>query len=636
MTIKEPQFVAETEWIAPITFPDLSECKEIAIDLETKDPDLKTKGSGAVINQGKVVGIAVAVDGWEGYYPIAHEGGGNMDKDIVLKWFKKILLTPADKIFHNAMYDVCWIRAMNLEINGKILDTMIAVSLIDELRGRYDLDSVSQDFIGEKKKQTGLYEAATKWQVDPKQEMYKLPAMYVGAYAEKDAYLTFKLWQKCKEKLDQDDIWDIFEMETELTPCLIDMKFKGVRVDVEGAHALKKKLLKREEELLLQIKKATNIDVQIWAAASVARVFEHLKIDFDRTQKTKAPSFKKDFLKNHSHPIVKQISETREINKTRTTFIDTIIKHSYKERIHADINQIRGDNGGTITGRFSYQNPNLQQVPARDKEIGPAIRGLFLPEKGCRWGCFDYNQQEPRLVVHYASLKNLYGVDEIVDAYKEDKADFHKVVADMAEIPRTQAKTINLGLFYGMGKAKLAASLGVSKEQAEDLLSKYNTKVPFVNILLKDTMKRAQHMGKIRTIGGRLCRFNKWEPRGFGVKKAMSYDKAIAEHGPGIQRAFTYKALNKLIQGSAADMTKKALIKLHKKGIVPHIQIHDELNISLDHKQVNKKRDQIKKIMEEAISLEIPNRVDFEVGDTWGDISYQHGSQSFDYEDSKY
>ena len=612
-----PLFSPQTEWLPPTTFPDLRERKEISIDLETKDPQLKTHGSGSIVGRGCVTGIAVAVEGWKGYYPINHEGGGNMDKDVVLKWLKEVLLTSADKIFHNAMYDVCWLRAMGFKINGRLIDTMIATSLIDENRGRYDLNSVCKDYIHESKNEYALQEAAKSWGIDPKQEMYKLPAIYVGEYAEKDAELTLKLWQACKHEIQIQDVWNMFDLETSLTPCLVDMRFKGVRVDTQEAEKLKKMMGDEEKNLLQSIKKETGINVQIWAAASIATVFDKLNEPYERTLKTKAPSFTKNFLANHTHPIVKKIAQAREINKAHTTFIDTIIKHVHKGRIHADINQLRGDSGGTITGRFSYQNPNLQQIPARNKDLGPIIRRIFIPEKDHLWGCFDYNQQEPRLVVHYALLQNLYGVDKIADAYKEDNVDFHKIVANMADIPRKQAKTINLGLFYGMGKAKLQAQLGVSKEKAEELLGKYHTEVPFVNQLLKGAMRRAQDCGYIRTLLGRRCRFPLWEPRQFGIHKALSHDAALKEHGPGIKRAYTYKALNKLIQGSAADMTKKAMINLHKEGIIAHIQVHDELDISIKNK---KDGDKIKEIMESAVNLEIPNKVDYEYGDNWGEI----------------
>ena len=610
-----PLFKPQTEWLPPTEFPDLSKHDEIAIDLETKDPDLIKMGSGSVTKRGDITGVAVAVKGWSGYYPIAHEGGGNMDRKKVLKWFQGVLSTPATKIFHNAMYDVCWIRALGLSINGKIVDTMIASALVDENQMRYDLNNCSKRYTGKTKNETDLYAAARDWGVDAKAEMYKLPAIYVGAYAEKDAELTLELWQELKKEILHQDIQSIFDLETELFPCLVDMRFLGVRVDVEQAQKLKEELHKEEKELLQLVKKETQVDVQIWAARSIAQVFQKLNLPYDSTEKTNSPSFTKNFLQNHPHPLVKRIARAREINKAHTTFIDTILKHSFKGRIHAEINQLRGDNGGTVTGRFSYSNPNLQQIPARNKELGPRIRSLFIPEEGHTWGCFDYSQQEPRLVVHYATLQNLYGVDEVLNAYHEGDADFHDIVADMAEIPRSQAKTINLGLFYGMGKNKLQAELGVSKDKAEELFKQYHGKVPFVKQLMDAVMRRAQDSGKIRTLLGRLCRFHLWEPNQFGIHKALPHDQALMEHGPGIKRAYTYKALNRLIQGSAADMTKKSMIDLHKEGIIPHIQVHDELDIS-----VNNNADKIKEIMEQAVSLEVPNKVDYESGPNWGII----------------
>ena len=611
-------FKPQTEWLPPEEFPDLSDHSEISIDLETKDPELTKMGSGAIIGKGEVVGIAVAVEGWCGYYPIAHGGGGNMDKSMVLKWFQDVLNTNAIKIFHNAMYDVCWIRSMGLKINGTIIDTMIASALCDENQFRFDLNTCAKRYVGTGKDEAALYAAAKEWGIDPKGEMYKLPAMYVGQYAEKDAAITLQLWQYLKTEITNQDIQSIFDMETELFPCLVDMRFLGVRVDVEEANQLKKKLVAREQAALLAVKKETGIEPQIWAARSIAKIFEKLKLPYDVTEKTSAPSFTKNFLQNHPHPVVQKIAQARETNKAHTTFIDTILKHSHKGRIHAEINQLRGDNGGTVTGRFSYSNPNLQQIPARNKELGPMIRSLFIPEKGHTWGVFDYSQQEPRLVVHYAALQNLYGVDDVLDSYNNDpNTDFHTIVADMANIPRSQAKTINLGLFYGMGKNKLQAELGVDKETSDGLFKQYHDRVPFVKQLMDNVMQRAQQRGQIRTLLGRLCRFHLWEPNMFGMHKAMTHDDALLEHGPGIRRAYTYKALNKLIQGSAADMTKKAMIELYKEGIIPHIQVHDELDISIESPEHASK---IKEIMEHAVELQVPNKVDYESGPNWGNI----------------
>jgi DNA polymerase I-like protein with 3'-5' exonuclease and polymerase domains len=608
---------AQTEWVKPEEFPDLRQADTIAIDLETYDPDLKSMGSGSVIGNGKVVGIAVAVDGYSGYFPFDHEGGGNLEKSKVIQWFRDVCECPADKVFHNAMYDVCWIRKMGIKINGRIVDTMIAASLVNENRFRFDLNSLGWDYVGRGKNETELKAAANEWGVDPKADMWKLPSMYVGNYAERDAELTLALWKVMQKELSDQDLGSIFELETDLFPCLVDMRFLGVKVDVERAHELKRDLTLSEEMLLHKIKKETGLDTQIWAARSIAKVFEKLNLPYERTVKTNAPSFTKNFLSSHNHPVVRMIAEARELNKAHTTFIDTIIRYQHRDRIHAGINQIRSDNGGTVTGRFSYSNPNLQQIPARNKDLGPLIRSLFVPESDCEWGCFDYNQQEPRLVVHYASLDQDASVFNVKNAYNEGDADFHTIVAKMADIPRIQAKTINLGLFYGMGKAKLQAELGVSKEKAEELFSIYHSRVPFVKSLMKSVSNRAQHRGQIRTLLGRLCRFHLWEPNSFGMHKALPFNEAVQEHGPGIRRAYTYKALNKLIQGSAADMTKKSMLELYKEGIIPHIQIHDELDISVES---DKQAKRIIEIMESAVDLEIPNKVDYESGKNWGDI----------------
>jgi DNA polymerase I-like protein with 3'-5' exonuclease and polymerase domains len=616
-------FEAATEWNCPETFPDLKDAKYIAIDLETKDPDLKSKGSGAIQGRGEIVGIAVAVDGWSGYYPIAHEGGGNLDKRIVLEWFKKVCATDAIKIFHNAMYDVCWIKSYGIQLNGHIIDTMVMASLIDENRIWYSLNSVSFDYLGEVKDEKALKEAADSWGIDAKKEMYKLPAMYVGTYAEKDAELTLELFKALSREIRKQNLTNIFDLETQLFPCLIDMKFRGVRVDVQKAHELKKKLSTEEENLIQEVKKETGIEPQIWAARSIAEVFQKLSLPYETTEKTGAPSFTKNFLSTHANPLVKKIAKARELNKAHTTFIDTILKHEHRGRIHADINPIRSDTGGTVTGRFSYSNPNLQQIPARNKELGPLIRSLFLPEVDHKWGCFDYSQQEPRLVVHYAATTEPISFDQsvtkIVEKFKDNSVDFHQTVADMAKISRTQAKTINLGLFYGMGKAKLQAELGLqTKAEAEELFNQYHENVPFVRELMNSTSKHAQTSGSIGTLLGRRCRFDKWEPNQFGMHKAMSFEEAERTYGRGrIRRAYTYKALNKLIQGSAADMTKKAMLDLYKEGIIPHIQIHDELDISIASEEQAKK---IIEIMENAVTLSVPNKVDYESGNTWGDI----------------
>jgi len=617
-TVQPPLFTPETEWVMPDELKDLTQYKEIAVDLETNDPQLTTLGAGNVVGRGHIAGIALAVEGWSGYYPIGHENGGNMDSTLVFSWLRDIFKDPNKTfIFHNAMYDVCWLRSVGITIKGKIVDTMIAASLINENRLSYRLDSLAKQYVGKGKDEKVLQAAAKAWEVDPKKDLWKLPAMFVGQYAEQDAESTLNLWQRLEVELYSEELTSIFDLELKLFPCLVDMRFKGVRVDINRANEIKQNLIKQEKDILHKIKQMTNVDVEIWAAASIAKVFDKLKLPYDRTEKTGAPSFTKNFLANHPHEIAKDIANCRELNKANTTFIDTIMKHEHKGRIHADINQIRSDAGGTVTGRFSMSNPNLQQIPARHKELGPMIRSIFIPEENTKWGTFDYSQQEPRILVHYAKLQNLPGVDEIVASYKAGDADFHQVVADMAGIERKQAKTINLGLMYGMGKNKLMAELGLMKESAEKLIRQYHTKAPFVKKLMDNVSRKANDRGKIRTLLGRACHFDLWQPVQFGVFKPLPLEQARKEYGDHLRRAFTYKALNRLIQGSAADMTKKSMVALYENGIVPHIQIHDEVDISVES---DKKAEEITKIMESAVELKVPNKVDYDSGKNWGEI----------------
>jgi len=481
----------------------------------------------------------------------------------------------------------------------------------------YALNNLAKYYVGLGKDEKVLVEAAKEYGLDPKADMWRMPAMFVGQYAERDAESTLKLWQTLKRELYNQELMDVFTLETNLFPCLVDMRFKGVRVDLEKSQKIKLNLIKREETLIKKIKDLTGVEVEIMAARSIAKAFDKLKLPYDRTAKSNEPSFTKNFLQNHPHELPKAIAEARELNKAHSTFIDSITKHAVDGRIHADINQIRSDAGGTVTGRFSMSNPNLQQIPARHPELGPMIRSIFIPEEKHVWGSFDYSQQEPRILVHYAKLQNLEGVDEIVDAYNAGDADFHQVVADMAGIERKQAKTINLGLMYGMGKNKLMAELGLMKESAEKLIRQYHSKAPFVKQLMDNVSRKANDRGKIRTLGGRACHFDLWQPVQFGVFKPLPLEQARKEYDEPLKRAFTYKALNKLIQGSAADMTKKSMVALYKNGIIPHIQIHDEVDISIESQ---KQAEDIIEIMESAVELKVPNKVDYEKGANWGEI----------------
>ena len=679
---------------------NLKNINTVALDIETYDPNLKTKGLGAIRGDGFITGVAVATDNEIVYFPLHHSDHIKSDSEKKEFWdqMNKTILQNKNitKVFHNAMYDVCWMRAETGKmLKGRIVDTMVAASVIDENRFKYSLDALSKDILKDEKYKYDLQEKTFKWsggmQKDPMSNMHKLPSHVVKEYAKQDVNLTFKLWKIFNEKLDevlftkpngeQKTCRKIFELETRLFPCLVDMKFKGVRIDVQKLETFGKKLKCRRDNLLNIIKKHTKVDVQLWAANSVKDLLNNQKItNYEKTPKSGMPKLPKNYLKTHANRFLRMLSKAREADKAVNTFIEGLKGYVHNGRIHADINQIRSDDGGTVTGRFSMSNPNLQQIPAKGY-YGKKMRELFLPEEGHKWGSFDYSQQEPRIVVHYAIKHGLSETQELADKFDSDKADFHEIVAQMANIPRKQAKSINLGLFYGMGKGKLQAELNLDQAQAKKLFDTYHKKVPFVKELSDNLMSFAKRNRLVFTLEDRFCRFNtyenvnkrwnnkerkfeEWDPEAKEVKnektgeityqgdwiqpKLMSKEAAWekfklqfnskssskADGGKGkveeltnegreswfaqyFTPAFTYKALNKLVQGSAADMTKKAMVDLYEKGIVPHIQIHDELCVSIKNDET---RITVQETMEETITLKIKNKVDCKLGPNWGAI----------------
>jgi len=642
---------------------DLRGIDTVAVDIETYDPNLKTKGLGAIRNDGFICGIAVATGKDTAYFPLRHSDTDIDPARIDKIWEvlnKKIFQNEnITKIFHNAMYDVCWIRAVTgKKMKGRIVDTMIAASVIDENRFKYSLDALSKDYLDEEKYKYDLQQKTLEWSggtvKDPMTNMHKLPAYIVKDYAKQDVDLTYKLWSLFNKKIDevlytkedgeQKTCRKIFELETKLFLCLVDMKFKGVKIDTAQAILFGRHLKKRRDQIVKAIENKTGIRVDIWAASSIKNLLEHQKItDYKETPKSKMPQLPKDYLKTHKNKCLRMIAKAREYDKAVNTFIEGLLGYVHEGRIHADINQIRSDAGGTVTGRFSMSNPNLQQIPSKGF-IGAKMRELFIPEDGCKWGSFDYSQQEPRIVVHYAIKIGLPGTENLQEEFDKDDADFHQIVADMANISRKQAKTINLGLFYGMGKIKLQKELGLDQTEAKTLFNDYHNRVPFVRRLSQELIDFSKKNKLLFTLYDRFCRFDKWEttnkewnPETNRFNQVTLYTEKDAREAfkaeildkfkekkidpnymDWFERyytpAFTYKALNRLIQGSAADMTKKAMVDLYEKGIVPHIQIHDELCFSTtDHEA-----ELIKETMEQTILLEVKNKVDYESGPNWG------------------
>ena len=614
----------QNEWFAPTEFPDLRNHKTIAVDLETRDPNLTTLGPGWARGDGYVIGVAVAAGDYAAYFPVRHQNGPNMDPKMVFKWLSDQMATPRiDKVMHNAQYDLGWMLHEGVEVQGTVIDTLLAAPLVDENRFSYSLDNLLREYLSLRKDEKILRLGAEEWGVDPKKDMWRLPAKYVGGYAEQDAARTLKLWEYLKTRLETADLWSIFNLETRVQPAAFNMRRKGVRVDLDAAERSKKELKAVSSKLHKVIKDECGLTIDVWAASSVQKIFDSLSLSYPRTE-AGAPSFTKQFLQAQEHPVAKAIVSLREADKADSTFIESILRYEHKGRIHGEFHQLRSDDGGTVTGRFSSSNPNMQQIPARDPWVKRLIRGLFLPEEGQKWGSFDYSSQEPRLLVHFAAclpdqIRHPM-VDDIVAQYHAGDADLHQLVADMAGISRKAAKTVNLGIMYGMGKAKLADQLGLSLEEAVDLMDRYGQNVPFVRGLADLASKQAERNGQVRTVLGRLCHFDMWEPSGFGYNKPMKYEeaqKAYGTLGRSLRRAFTYKALNRVIQGSAADQNKLAMAECFEAGLAPMLTVHDELCFSIENDDQVK---QITEIMENGLKLKVPSKVDVALVNNWGEV----------------
>ncbi len=608
-------------WRLP-SFPDVTNIKQVAVDLETYDPRIKDLGPGYASGTGYVVGVAVSFEGFDGYFPVKHERGSNHSETAVKNWLKDLFKQDPIVIFHNAIYDLGWLRRWGVECNvSKIYDTLLAAPLVDENKFNYKLDFLAKDYLGERKESNLLEDFGKEHGFRAIENMHLVPSNIAGIYAEQDTRLTYNLWEHLRVEIQKQNLVDVFNLETELLPILFEMKWKGVRFDIERAEETKKFFNQEEKKIYKKITKETGVKIDeasIYTPSVLQEVFEKLGEKFDTTEKNKQIKIEKDAMLDSENPLIRDIALAREYNKAYTTFIDSYIKFAVNGRIHADINQLKKeDNRGTVSGRLSMSYPNLQQVPSRNPLVASKIRSLFLPEEGEQWASLDYSQQEPRLLVHYAKKQRLEGADTMVKFF-EDGKDFHQVTAEMASISRKEAKTIGLSLMYGMGIKKLAADLECTEEQAKSLKKKYNANVSFLKNIVTKATRYASNQGFITTLMGRKCRFNLWTSRDFNNRKVFSEENAVKEWSWNeIERAHTYKALNRLIQGSAADQTKQAMVNLRKQvGVIPMIQIHDELNVSVTNETQVK---EIKEIMETAVELHVPVKCEVKIGKNWGE-----------------
>jgi DNA polymerase I-like protein with 3'-5' exonuclease and polymerase domains len=593
----------------------------VAFDVETHDPDLKIVGPNwCRPGVGELVGIALAWEGGERYYPIAHKGGGNLDKEKVLRYFADLAGDSSVQfVAHNALYDFGWTWGRHsIKFANRPYDTQAAVALLDEYRQRnnlfYNLNAVGRDYCNILKDETKLQEAADYFGLRSKHDLWQLDSKYVGEYAETDAGNCLEIWKVVEPMLRDQNLWGTFQLEMRYAVVVSEMRKRGVRVDVDRAVRFRDELKRREEEAQKQIKSLIGFEVPVWEKGVIEKAMRVRGISYPRTAPTKGhpegqPSFTAPWLKTLDDPFAKLLLQVRRWEKVRGTFVEGFfLELATNGRVYPQINPLPTDDSGAVSGRSSCEKPNLQQLSAKDVEMAQEVRGLCLPEEGAEWAALDYSQQEPRLAVHFAWLAGVRGARQVVEQYRRNpRIDFHQMVADLGHIGRGQAKILNLALIYGKGEAATCRELGFETEiihsrrggavevagpEGKEFLAAYHRIVPFVSGL-KEACKRAvKKKGFIRTLLGRRCRF-------------------------GDDKAHDHMAVNRLVQGSAADQLKKANVDVYEQlGEIPLVNVHDEMGLN---KWSQRQIEQAVECMVETVKLEVPVVVDVATGHNWGE-----------------
>jgi DNA polymerase I-like protein with 3'-5' exonuclease and polymerase domains len=638
-----PLFPPASDWTPPdvSSLPSWEHAARICIDVETYDPLLKELGI-SVRRGGYIVGISFTIeDGVTAYLPIRHQGGDNLPLDQVLNYVKtNAKLFRGVLVGANLSYDLDYLFEEGIEFPNVTYfrDIQIADPLINELHMSYSLQSIAQRYGFAGKDETLLEKAAKEYGVNPKSGMWRLPARFVGAYAEADTKQPLLILRRQERIIDNEDLWDVYNLESRVLPVLVKMRRRGVRINETKLAEIETWSLTQEAEALRKIKHLTGHQIaigELWKATALAPVLATIGMKLEET-KTGKPSIDKDALLSFDHPVAKALAWARKVNKLRTTFAASIKSYMVNGRIHCTFNQIareseNGDQKGARYGRLSSADPNMQQQPARD-EFAKMWRSIYIPEEGCLWASCDYSQQEPRWATHYAAICDLPKAKIAAQTYHNDPhVDNHQFMAELTGLPRKHAKSIFLGLCYGEGGAKLCRELGLptrwalrdkqrleyfnTKEDAlayrselgngyvfetagesgQTIIDTFDARAPFIRMLAKKCQEKAQRTGCIITGGGRKLHFPQAEDG--------TYD-------------WTHKALNRLIQGTSADQTKKALVALEEAGYFVQLQVHDEIASSVKTKE---EAEEIAEIMRTVMQAEVPFRVDIEIGTSWGE-----------------
>lgn len=630
--------------------PDLSLLPDrlagsIGVDIETDDAGLRAgQGPGwAWRGGGRVVGYSVVADNCRVYLPIGH-AEGNIDPDRARRWLNHVLgdRRTQEKVFANAMYDLGWSSVDGVDISGKIVDIQLVEPLLDEHRFSYSLDAIGMSRVGREKSDAGLVEAGRCYGLgrtarEVKARLAELPSWHVGPYAEEDAQLAREVWAAQRPLVEAEDLGTVCDLEHDLIPQYLDMRRRGVRVDARRAEEMRDRLAGEVAELRREVRRHTGVEVEIWEARSVARMLDEVGIAYGTTPRSKEPQITNEVL-GADHPACRALLTARQKDKLRSTFLEgQILDQVHDGRVHGQIHPLRGEDDtgrgrGTVTGRISMSNPNLLFIPARTEE-GRMIRECFLPEDGEEWAKLDVNQQEVWLLVHFAVLASRVAglparirqkLASAVDAqrrYREDPTlDYHAMVAEFTSLARRSAKGLNFAIIYGRGTKETAAELGITEDDAKRLFAQHEEKMPFARTMARCCRDRVTEVGYLRTLLKRRQRFSLWEPADWDRRDGRMLPRDQAEAAwPGavLARARIHKALNALIQPSAADQTKKAMLDVWRAGYGRSmmIQVYDEFDLSVASRGDAAR---VAEIVRDAVPLEVPVVVDVEFGKNWG------------------
>jgi DNA polymerase I-like protein with 3'-5' exonuclease and polymerase domains len=643
-----------TDWQPPTDLPDLRRAGIIALDTETNDEGLRAdRGSAWPWRDGYVCGVSVAYRADSGirsqYFPVRHPGTANFDPAQVFQWLKDLVASDVRFITQNGLYDWGWLGAdgsVPMPPSERLEEIGALATLIDEDRYNYSLDSLCA-WRGLPGKNVALLEQAVraaglapkrKKKINVQEHIWQLPANVVGPYGEADPACTFALWESLDPLLDKEGTRNAYRLEVDLLPMVLEMRRRGIRIDTAAAERARDLLLQRRDVVFAEISEKLGSAVsmaEIGRTKWLAENFDQHGISYPRTEKGN-PSFtagNSGWMPHHPHWLPRLITKADKYNNAAANVLETfILGHVVNGRVHAEIHPHRSDEGGTRSLRFSYSDPPLQLMPARDKELASLIRGVFLPEEGEVWVKPDISQQEFRFVVHYAVRHKLSGAKEVAELYRSDpKTDVHKLVAKMGslELERDVAKAINYAKIFGAGVKRFAEMISMSEREAAAIYKQYDRKFPFVSQLSQLCERAAQNRGYLTLYDDARRHWNQWAPRG-KWKKGLgpcSRDTAIdrvrnPEHPwyrKSLWRADTRTAMNALIQGSAARHTKLWMRACWREGILPLLQMHDALECSVTAREQG---ELVARLGCEAVQLEVPMQVDLKFGRSWGDATH--------------